>query len=143
MRQSAFLFTALAAILFTSDALAQRSAVEIQAYCQRARNTESSGEGNDYPGIRNTVWRCMNGRVYVCEMGASGRGCLKTGHSSTPHDGIRQWCRENPNADFVPGAYMAGSPASWRCRGTQPVVVETEGVDEMGYMKNFWRKVGP
>ena len=53
------------------------SASDIAATCGTKKNTESSGEGNDYPGMQNTVWRCMKGSVYVCEMGASGRGCMK------------------------------------------------------------------
>jgi hypothetical protein len=132
---------ALLALMFCSASVAQ-TASDIAATCRTVKNTESSGEGNDYPGMSNTAWRCMNGSVYVCEMGASGRGCMKTGHSTAPHKGILTWCRENPNSDFVPGAYMAGSPANWRCRGTRPVIIESEGVDERGYMKQFWRKVG-
>jgi hypothetical protein len=119
-----------------------QTASDIAATCRAMKNTESSGEGNDYPGMPNTVWRCMNGSVYICEMGATGEGCIKTGHSTAPHKGIIAWCRQNPNSDFVPSAYMAGSPASWRCQGTRPVIIETEGVDEGGYLKQFWQKVG-
>ena len=118
-----------------------QTAGDIAATCRTIKNNDASGEGNDYPGIPNTVWRCMNGSVYVCEMGASGRGCMKTGHSTTPHDGIRKWCRENPNVDFVPGYLLPGVAVSWRCLSGQPVIVETEGVDERGYVKSMWRKV--
>ena len=107
------------------------------------KNTESSGEESSYPGMSNTAWRCMNGSVYVCEMGASGRACMKTGHDNTPHAGIRRYCRENPNADFVPAYLLAGAAITWRCLKGQPAIVETEGVDERGYVKRFWRKVGP
>lgn len=138
-----FIFAALiAALAFVPTAFAQ-SASDIAATCRTLKNTESSGEGGDHPGMRNTAWRCMNGSVYVCEMGASGRGCMKAGHSTAPTGGVIKWCRENPNSDFVPGAYLSGAAISWKCRGTQPVVVETEGVDERGYVKRFWRKVGP
>jgi hypothetical protein len=105
-----------------------QTASDIATTCRTIKNNESSGEGNDYPGMSNTAWRCMNGSVYVCEMGASGRGCMKTGHSTAPHDGIRQWCRENPNIDYVPGALLAGVAITWRCLRGRPVIVETEGV---------------
>jgi len=119
-----------------------QSASDIAAKCRTMKNTESSGEGNDYPGMQNTVWRCMKGSVYVCEMGASGRGCMKAGRRTAPTRGVLTWCRENPNSDSVPGAYLSGAATSWRCRGTRPVVVKTEAVDERGYVKQFWRKVG-
>jgi hypothetical protein len=139
MKLVAFLIVACA---LTAPSSAQTRA-DIAATCRTMKNTETSGEGNDYPGMPNTSWRCMNGGIYVCEMGASGRGCMKAGHSTAPTGGVIKWCRENPNSDFVPGAYLSGAAISWKCRGTQPVVVETEGVDEQGYVKRFWRKVGP
>ena len=123
-----------------SPASAQ-SASDIAATCRKMKNTESSGEGKDYPGMQNTAWRCMNGSVYVCEMGASGRGCMKAGRRTAPTRGALKWCRENPNSDSVPAAYLSGAATSWRCRGTRPVLVETEEVDERGYVKRFWRKV--
>ena len=84
----------------------------------------------------------MNGNVYICELGASGRGCLKTGFNTTPHAGIRKWCRENPNANYVPGYLLPGIAVIWRCLRGQPVITETEGVDEHGYVKRAWQKVG-
>ena len=142
MRHAIWLATLLA-LIWSNDTLAQNTSSKIQAYCARVKNSEASGEDNLYPAQFPTVWRCMNGSVYVCELGASGRGCWKTGHSLAPPKGVRVWCRQNPDADFVPGAYLSGAAVTWRCSGTRPVVVETEGVDERGYVKNFWRKVSP
>jgi hypothetical protein len=86
---------------------------EIQAYCGRVRNTEASGEDNLYPAQFPTEWRCMNGSVYVCEMGRERPWCMKAGHSVAPTEGVRHWCREKPNADFVPGAYLSNAAVSW------------------------------
>src|SRR3954452_14967676 len=126
---------------WSSDASAQSTRGEIKAYCQRVRNSEASGEDRLYPAQFPTEWRCVSGAVFICEIGASGRGCLKAEHSTAPTPGVRQWCRENPNADFVPGAYLSSAAISWRCAGTKPAIVETEGVDEQGYVRRFWRKV--
>jgi hypothetical protein len=135
VKQLTLVLVLLAGVAFwTHQAFAQRTAEEIQAYCQRAKNTEASGKDNLYPAQFPTMWRCMNGSVYICEIGASGRGCMKAGHSLAPTEGVRTWCRQNPNSDFVPGAYLSSAAITWRCQGTRPVVVETEGVDERGYV---------
>jgi hypothetical protein len=120
-----------------------QTASDIATTCRTIKNSASNGEGFEYPGIPNTAWRCMNGSVYVCEMGATGRGCMRTGYTTAPHQAIRKWCRENPNVDYVPGALLAGAAISWRCVRGQPVIIETEGVDEQGYVRRFWRKIGP
>ena len=137
------LLSILLLLIFPVDSFAQKTRAEFQAFCQRNRNTETSGEESLYPAQFPTAWRCMNGSVYICEMGASGRGCLKAGFNFSPGKGEQAWCRENPNSDFIPGAYLSSAAISWRCRGSQPVIVETEGLDERGYVKRAWRKVGP
>ena len=94
------LLSILLLLIFPVDSFAQKTRAEFQAFCQRNRNTETSGEESLYPAQFPTAWRCMNGSVYICEMGASGRGCLKAGFNFSPGEGEQAWCRENPNSDF-------------------------------------------
>ena len=45
-----FIFLILiVSITFTPEAIAQQTPAEIQAYCQRFKNTEATGENNLYP----------------------------------------------------------------------------------------------
>src|SRR4051794_15746773 len=55
--------------------------------------------------VATTVYRCMDGHVRVCTTGAN-LPCGKANTSRTS-TGAAEWCRSNPNADYVP-AYAAG-----------------------------------
>lgn len=146
MRELIRYLAAAATMLISSAAVAAepKMPLDFLAYCQKHRNTETVGESSLYPGTQYpSAWRCMNGSVYVCELGATGRGCLKAGFSFAPAESVRNWCQENPNHHFVPGAYLPSAAISWKCRGKQPVIVGTSGLDEQGYVEHAWEKIVP
>lgn len=116
-----------------------KTEAEIQTYCRQVGNTESSGEGTLYPAQFPTAWRCVNSSVYTCELGASGRACMKMSNSRAPTQSVRDYCRRYPNTD-VPNA-ANGTPFTWSCRGTNPVITGGAPVDERGYFKESWHKV--
>jgi hypothetical protein len=118
-----------------------KTAQEIIAYCQEAKNTPSSGEGGEYPGMPHTAWRCMSGHVYVCNMGATGYGCAHMDTSPQLKAHITAFCRSNPDSQFVPMSVAGTSPTSWRCDGMRPVAGTSEPVDKQGYLKRTWRRV--
>ncbi len=97
---------------------------------------------NKFPNIRGPyTWRCMDGDVYGCYMGASGRACAKRDTSQRQLSAIGQFCANNPNA-IVPNS-LNYSSSEWRCNGTIPIVVKSWPVDKRGYLKDSWVMVSP
>lgn len=135
--------TVLIAIIGSvSTTAAGQTAREIRAYCARVRNHDSSGEGNNYPGMLSTVWRCANGHVYVCNLGATGAGCLKTGGiDARRRQAFDQFCRQNPNT-LISNAITTGLSSEWQCNGSAPVMTSSQGVDKSGYLQGAWHRVG-
>jgi hypothetical protein len=60
-------------------------------------------------------WRCMDGAVYVCAVGAN-IPCQSKADGAHRNADAATFCREKPNADFVP-AYATGHRTihEWRC----------------------------
>ncbi|HEU5017338.1 MAG TPA: hypothetical protein VFT69_05145 [Pseudolabrys sp.] len=85
-----------------------------------------------------TNWRCMDGKVYVCDGGASGSACEKMNASRTPSKDIRETCEYNPGQDFVAIAVIGNSASTWRCRGHTPEIIKTVPLDKRGFMKSTW-----
>lgn len=117
------------------------TAEAIAAYCKVVGNSAPSGEGNDYPGTTNVVWRCADNEVYICGLGATGRQCGKLNTSVVPNDPIRNYCRKNPNASIVPMVVAGGYAATWKCQGSNPTITGASAVDEQGYVTSAWSKV--
>jgi hypothetical protein len=86
------------------------------------------------------AWRCMNGNVYGCYLGASGRGCRIADTSERQVAAIRTFCAENPNSSIVPNS-VNYSASDWTCNGNTPIVVESYPVDHRGYMAGNWVQV--
>jgi hypothetical protein len=84
-------------------------------------------------------WRCMDGRVLVCSIGADGRPCQKLEPSTSPSEPIISYCVANPSADFVPMVVIGHSSATWRCRSGVPQVLKSETLDERSFIRSAWR----
>jgi hypothetical protein len=87
-------------------------------------------------------WRCMNGAVYVCAIGAN-RPCASKADRSTHNTGADNYCRENPDAEFVP-AYATGHNTvyEWSCsEGRAMPGKRTIEVDARGYPAEIWYRV--
>src|SRR5262245_1448156 len=91
-----------------------------------------------------TVFRCAGGHVLVCTVGAN-LPCGKANVSQAPGAGIVQWCRENPDAEFVP-AFATGHDTiyQWRCQAGAPQIVrQTLHADAQGFVAEFWKALPP
>jgi hypothetical protein len=90
--------------------------------------------------IDTTVFRCSQGRVMVCTVGAN-LPCGKANASRVPTQGTVQWCRANPGADFVPAAASGHDTIyEWRCRDGEPRIVrQMLRVDSRGFVAEFWK----
>jgi hypothetical protein len=85
-----------------------------------------------------TNWRCMDGKVYVCNGGASGSACERMNPSRKPSRPVRETCENNPGQDFVAIAVIANSSSTWRCQGRTATIIKTVPLDKRRFMKETW-----
>lgn len=94
---------------------------------------------------RGTYWRCMDGKVYACNVGANLPCTEKADTSRVPNQGMKEWCKSNPDSDFIP-AYASGRSTvyEWKCAGGEPTIVkEINKPDAAGYISGIWYEISP
>jgi hypothetical protein len=127
-----------------SSAETTRGPRNLRAYC--AAHKSYGGPGEDGTTNREVLamgantWRCMDGKVLVCNLGASGAAC----ESTMPYDADRrkvfvEFCHQNPNSDYIAASISRGLAGEWRCRGVVPVESRRIPVDKRGYFQSSWR----
>jgi hypothetical protein len=97
------------------------------------------------PFLRNSYWRCMDGKVYACNVGANIPCMSKANISLTATTAMNEYCQANPDAEFIP-AYVAGRETVylWKCIGKTPGVVrQVNRPDARGFLANFWYQIEP
>ncbi|HUB15231.1 MAG TPA: hypothetical protein VMB34_24995 [Acetobacteraceae bacterium] len=90
--------------------------------------------------IDTTVFRCSGGHVLVCTTGAN-LPCGPANTSRTPGRGEVAWCRDHPDAAFIP-AFATGHDTifAWRCRDHMPEVDrQVQEVDPRGFIATYWK----
>lgn len=85
------------------------------------------------------AWRCMGGRVLVCNIGADGYACQKLNPDPAASKPVRDYCAANPGADFVPMVVIGNSASTWRCAGRLPRVLQTQALDRRNFIGKSWR----
>jgi hypothetical protein len=94
---------------------------------------------------RGSFWRCMEGEVYACTIGAN-LPCLSKGDRSTvPTAAMADFCKSNLGSDYIPAVVTGRATIfSWRCAGETPVVDDqyTE-IDGQGYLEFVWHRLAP
>ena len=89
-------------------------------------------------------WRCANGAVLACVYGANIPCDSKANTSQKPTQPIIDYCRQNPDSQFVPMVVTGHETSvSWACHGPDPVVIRSEAVDAQGYQRSYWHAVSP
>lgn len=93
----------------------------------------------------STVWRCMGGHVYACNVGANLPCNAKMNTSRTPNAGERSYCKSHANAAFIPKVATGHDTLyAWRCEGTKAVAGKAVGkLDARGYLARIWHRVPP
>lgn len=97
------------------------------------------------PFFHNSIWRCMDGRVYACNRG-SNLPCLeKADAGREPTAAMNAFCRTNPGADYIPFAATGRATIyQWRCRGARPAIVKQYvEPDRRGFLSNVWHEIPP
>lgn len=90
-------------------------------------------------------WRCMQGKVWACTVGANIQCEQPLDVSRVPTDGMRDWCEENTSADVIP-AYVTGRSTAfeWTCHDGVPAVVRQLATpDARGFDPGVWHAVTP
>jgi hypothetical protein len=90
---------------------------------------------------RSTLYRCVSGRVLVCNLGAN-LPCDKA-NTSRNLPAADAWCAEHPGSDFIP-MYVTRHDAvyRWRCRGAQALAIgQPLDVDRRGFISRLWKPV--
>ena len=102
---------------------------------------------SDYPEAfkHMTIWRCMDKQVYACNFGANIPCDTKANTDTSPSQAILDYCKANPNVDFIPAA-VTGHTAiySWGCvKGAPALGPQTDKLDAAGYQASFWTLLKP
>lgn len=92
---------------------------------------------------RSTVFRCFEGKVFLCNYGAN----LPCGKADTRRDlpAATAWCVQHPGSDFIP-MYVTGHDTiyRWRCDGTAAVAgAAVFSVDARGFITQLWKPADP
>lgn len=94
---------------------------------------------------RGTSWRCMDGKLYACYVGANLPCAAKANADRTPAPALVEYCQREAGADIIP-AVVTGRETIyvWRCRNGAPEIVrEVASADARGFLSNIWREIPP
>jgi hypothetical protein len=90
-------------------------------------------------------WRCMDGDVYACFVGANLPCEAKADTSQTPTQEETDFCQANPNADVIPAVVTGRETVyEWRCTdGAPEIVKQVFHPDAQGFLSEIWYKISP
>lgn len=120
----------------------------LHSYCAAHRSAKAGVEEGDEdipkhaPVARPATWRCEDGKVLVCALGASGDDCSPT----SPYDADRrrafqQFCQQNPGSDYIPHSLTMGLHSEWRCSSRTPVQIRSWPLGPHGYVRGAWKRL--
>jgi len=104
---------------------------------------KASGASADAPleiFVSNSFWRCMNGKVYACFVGANLPCESKANTDKTPTAAETEYCTANPSAENIPAVVTGHDTVyEWGCKDGKPEVIrQVLQVDERGFISDFW-----
>jgi hypothetical protein len=90
-------------------------------------------------------WRCMDGDVYACFVGANLPCDAKANTDRTPTQEEIEFCQQNPASDFVPAVVTGRETVfAWRCRDGSPEILnQVFQPDAQGFLSEIWYKINP
>ena len=97
------------------------------------------------PVAENSVWRCMDGKVYACTIGANLPCTEKADTNRTPTQAMADFCQANPASDFIPAVVTGRATVyEWRCTDGKPEIVrQMTNVDAQGFQADIWYEIMP
>ena len=97
------------------------------------------------PFLHNTFWRCMDGQVYACTVGANLPCQERAAASRKPTQGMTDFCQDNAHAEVIP-AFVTGRATvyEWKCtNGVPEIVRQFAHPDARGFLSNIWYAISP
>jgi hypothetical protein len=158
------LFLVAALLAACTPPAAPVSTTDPYAYCQKIQNVDTpgpqytgpkmpqslalalkkaSGAAEDAPlemFIQASSWRCMDGKVYACFVGANLPCSAKANLDQTPTSAETDFCQANPQSDFIPAVVTGRETVfEWRCKNGKPETSrQLVQVDARGFIANIW-----
>lgn len=136
------------------------------AYCEAAGTIDAPGEEYTGPALPETVarglqtalnapdlpfemlqngsvWRCVEGQVYACFVGANLPCEAKVNLDKTPTQEMTDFCTANPDSDFVPAVVTGRETVyEWRCTNSTPEIVrQVSEPDAQGFFSEIWYEI--
>lgn len=101
---------------------------------------------DDIPADRITsglFWRCMDGRVWACFVGANLPCMEKADTSEVPGPQMESFCQANPDSDHIPASETGRATVySWRCKdGVPETIKQVFEADAGGFLADFWYEI--
>lgn len=95
--------------------------------------------------VNNSVWRCMEGKVFACSFGANIPCLEKAETSRTPAPPLTEYCKQNPNAEFIPAVVTGRATVyEWQCENGSPSIArQLFQPDARGFLSHFWYELSP
>jgi hypothetical protein len=90
--------------------------------------------------VAGSVWRCMDGKLYACFVGANLPCDAKANTDKTPTSAENDFCKANPDSLSIPAAVTGHETVyDWQCKGTVPNADKVGfHVDPRGYISEIW-----
>jgi len=109
---------------------------------------KATGAAADAPEewfTNGSYWRCMDGKVYACTVGANLPCTAKANTDKTPTQAETDFCQANPASDFIPAAVTGHeSIYAWRCKAGKPEInQQVFHVDKQGFIVEIWYAIPP
>jgi len=91
----------------------------------------------------SSFWRCMNGKVYACTVGANLPCQEKADTNKTPGAALNDFCKANPASTLVPAVVTGRATVyEWKCVSGKPEVArELFKPDARGFIADFWYEI--
>lgn len=91
------------------------------------------------------LWRCMDGEVYACAVGANLPCAEQADPRDEPTEAMLLYCEENPESDFIPMVVTGRATIfQWSCEDGEPVAGEAVmTIDAQGFLADIWHLIDP
>ena len=107
--------------------------------------TEAAPDASLDSFITGTSWRCMDGQVYACTVGANLPCWEQANTSQIPTADMTNYCQANPTAAALPGFVTGRSTVyAWSCQnGVATPGQQVMQVDARGFLATNWYVISP
>jgi hypothetical protein len=87
-----------------------------------------------------TTWRCMDGKVYACNVGANLPCASQANTDKTPTQAMKDYCATNSEATDIPASVTGHETVyAWNCsKGAVVLGKQLVQPDAQGFLSDIW-----